>query len=244
MLRKPPALSDSARSMPRRVLLSCLAAVALGGTGAAGQAAGATDSALQATCAAPQVRVQGASPVDLKDVCAGAGDALDFLRSRGLSTEAVLTIEVTSKLPDVVAPTAAGCFLPERNRAYLLTYAQFKKQRTWFGLPISRTLYRSLATHEAAHALAACNFTVKNSSIQATEYIAYVTMFSTMPSALRARALRSVPGTGFSDADRVTAIAYVFDPVRFGAEAYRHFNRLPESEAFIKRIVAGEVLAD
>lgn len=244
MLRKPPALSESARSKPRPVLLSCLAVAALVCTGAAGQTAGAADSAPEITCAAPQVRVLGASPIELTDVCEGAGVALAFLRAKGLSVEAVLTIEVTRKLPDVVAPTAAGCFLAERNRVYLLTYGQFKKQRTWFGMPINRTLYRSLATHEAAHALAACNFAMTKPSIQATEYIAYVTMFSTMQPAVRVRALRSVPGTGFSHADRISAIAYLFDPVRFGAEAYRHFTSLPESDVFLKRIVAGEVLAE
>lgn len=231
-------------SNPGRVLLSCLVFTTLSGAGASGRAADAADSALQVTCATSQVRVLGASPADLQDVCAGAAAARGFMRSKGLSTDAVLTIEVTRQLPDVVASTAAGCFLPDRNRAYVLSYAQFKKQRTWFGMPIQRELYRSLATHEAAHALAACHFAVKNPSIQATEYIAYVTMFSTMPPAWRARALRSVPGTGFSHADRITAIAYLFDPVRFGAEAYRHFTKVPDPEAFLKRIVAGELLVD
>ena len=243
MLRKSQPLNNSVRSRLNRALLSCLAAAALVGTGAGIEDA-AAESALDATCAEPQVRVLNASPTELQDVCAGAGAALEFLRSKGLSTEAVLTIEVARKLPDAVAPTAAGCYLPDRNRAYLLTYAQFKQQRTWFGMPVDRALYQSLATHEAAHALAACNFSMKHPSIQATEYIAYVTMFSTMQPAMRARALRTVPGTGFNDAERITAIAYLFDPVRFGAEAYRHFASLADSETLLKRIVAGEALAD
>jgi len=32
--------------------------------------------------------------------------------------------------------------------------------------------------------------------------------------------------------------------VRFGAEAYRHFASLADSETLLKRIVAGEALAD
>ena len=39
----------------------------------------------------------------------------------------------------------------------------------------------------------------------------YVTMFSTMDPALRARALRAMPGTGFDNEDRITAVFYMFD---------------------------------
>ena len=153
-------------------------------------------------------------------------------------------IEVTPRLPDEAGPTAAGCFIEQRRRIYMLPYARFREQKTWFGVPIDRRMYRSLAAHEATHALAACLFTVPNPTIQAKEYIAYVAMFSTMDEALRARALRATPGTGFESEARITPLLYMFDPMRFGAEAYRHYLKPEAGPAFVKAILAGRALVD
>lgn len=226
-------------SATRRRLAVLLLAVAARAGPAAAVAADAVDS-----CAGLPVQVQAALASDRADVCRGARSALDHLRSQGLTKDPALIIEVVEQLPDVVGPGAAGCFIQERHRAYVLSYARFARKRTWFGVPITRELYRSLATHETAHAVAACHFGTPNPSIQAKEYVAYVTMFSTMPPALRARALRAMPDSGFADADRITSVVYLFDPMRFGVRAYRHFIALPDGASFLKDVMAGRVLAD
>src|SRR5690606_11844739 len=83
--------------------------------------------------------------------------------------------------------------LAREGKILMLPYAEFRKIGAWFGVPTDRDLYRSLAAHEAAHALASANFTVRPPSIQAHEYIAYVTMFSTMEPALPRANPRSHP---------------------------------------------------
>ena len=206
---------------------------------AAARAAQAIDA-----CASVPVHVQGATEADLADLCRGAQAAFTYLRSQGLTKEPELVIEVVERMPDVVGPGAAGCFIQDLNRAYVLPYAAFRKKRTWFGVPVSRALYQSLATHETAHAVSACHFGTPNPSIQAKEYLAYVTMFSAMPPALRTQALRAMPDRGFTDADRITSVVYLFDPMRFGVRAYRHFIALPDGAAFLKDVLAGKVLAD
>ncbi len=108
----------------------------------------------------------------------------------------------------------------------------------------STACYRALATHEAAHAVGACNFTVPNPTIQAKEYLAYVTMFSVMPAELRSQALKNTRTQGLQSLDRFTPLLYSFDPMRFGAEAYRHFSATPEQTAIVRDLLAGKVLRD
>lgn len=197
-----------------------------------------------ANCEGTEIRVAAALAADFKDVCHGVLAARTFLVSKGLPVEPTLSIEVSAQLPEVAGPSAAGCFLQETKRAYVLTYAKFRKKRTWFGVPTTRTLYRSLATHETAHAIAGCHFTAQDPSIQAKEYVAYVTMFSTMPAQLRGKALKSLPDTGFADIGKVSSFVYLFDPMQFGANAYRHFLSQEDPTAFLRDIMAGKILAE
>lgn len=81
-------------------------------------------------------------------------------------------------------------------------------------------------------------------TIQAKEYLAYVTMFSVMPAALRDQALRKVRTEGFATLDRFTPLLYSFDPMRFGAEAYRHFAAAADRHAVIQDLLAGTVMRD
>lgn len=195
-------------------------------------------------CAGTGVDGVGVLPPDFADICAGVRSAISFLASEGLAKESAFTIEVAAALPERVGQSAAGCFLEDRKRAYVLPYSEFRKKRTWFGVPVSRDLYQSLSAHEAAHAVATCHFEVAAPSIQAKEYIAYVTMFSTMPAALRSKALRFLPGTGFSDVSHVSSFVYQFDPMQFGANSYRHFISLDDGKAFLRDVLSGKVFAE
>ncbi len=196
------------------------------------------------SCALPMVRISAAQPRDAADACVGASAAIDFLASHGTATSEPIEIAVVERLPAVAGTTAAGCFIASERRVYLLTYEGFRTNRTWFGMPIDRHLYRSLAAHEVAHALASCGRPGGRRTIQATEYVAYVTMFATMHDGRRARALANLPGQGFSDASRITPVFYMFDPARFGAEAYRHYLRPTNGAGFLRAVLAGEALAE
>jgi hypothetical protein len=225
--------------MKAHLLLGFLLALALASAGAAPPA-----TPERSICDGTEIAVVGATAADFKDVCHGVLAARKFLMAMGLPGEPALTLEVTAQLPDAVGPGAAGCFMQESRRAYVLPYAHFQKRRTWFGVPITRALYRSLASHETAHAIAACHFTAREPSIQAKEYVAYVTMFSTMPPDLRAKALRAMPGTGFSAIERVSSFVYLFDPMQFGANAYRHFLSVDNPSALLADVMSGKVLSE
>lgn len=252
----PPRLTPRPRPgsgivSPRRAV----AAVALGAVASwsalAGPAGGAVDVAAAPpapACVAAPVRIdaRAAPAADAADACTGARAAIDFLARHGATTNEPIGIAIVDTLPDIVGATAAGCFVPSERRVYLLSYAAFRaKHKDWFGLPIDRHLYRSLAAHEVAHALMSCSRAgPPPPTIQATEYVAYVTMFATMDDARRRRALANLPGSGFADASRITPIVYLFDPMRFGAEAYRHYLRHADGAAFLRAVLAGAALAD
>jgi hypothetical protein len=197
-----------------------------------------------ATCPGGNATVLGASSADFSDVCAGVASTLGFLATHGVTPTEPVAVEVTTSIPQAAGPTAAGCYIEERRRIYVVPYTSFRKNKTWFSVPIDRRLYRALAAHEAAHAVGACNFTVPNPTIQAKEYLAYVTMFSVMPAELRSQALKSTKTQGFQSLDRFTPLLYSFDPMRFGAEAYRHFTATPEQTALVRDLLAGKVLRD
>jgi hypothetical protein len=153
-----------------------------------------------------------------------------------------LEIAVRRKLPSQVGESAAGCFLEREGRIVLLPYSDFKKARTWFKAPITRSLYHSLAAHEAAHALAACNFSIIKPTLRAKEYLAYVTTFVTMEPELRGQILKRYPGPVFKSADRLSTMLYMFDPMRFGVESYRHYLRPENGDRFLRQVLAGSEL--
>lgn len=195
-------------------------------------------------CEAQSLKVVASLAQDAADACRGAKDAIDFFTAAQLKTDIHIEIHVQDALPPGVSPNAAGCFLQTEGKILLRPYASFRKYKTWFNVPIDRHLYRSLAAHEMAHALGACNFTIQNPSIQAKEYVAYVTMFSTMDAALRARILKASPDPGSRNPGRLTALLYMFEPMRFGVEAYRHHLSPENGRSYLREVLAGKALAD
>jgi hypothetical protein len=125
----------------------------------------------------------------------------------------------------------------------VLNYDEFSEFEDWFGIPIDRALYRSLVAHEAAHVIGACNFEYPKPTIQAQEYLAYVTMFATMHPKQRELALARFPGDGYETEQQMNATIYLCDPMRFGAQVYRHFLKDGNGADFVRAILAGKVLA-
>ena len=169
---------------------------------------------------------------------------MSFLATHGLRPAEPISIDVTVAIPEEAGPTAAGCYMEQKRRVYVVPYSVFRKNKTWFGVTISREIYRALAAHEAAHAVAACNFHVPKPTIQAKEYIAYVAMFSSMSPELRQQAMGATRTEGFESLDRFTPLLYMFDPMRFGAEAYRHYSSATNRNQLLQDILAGRVLVD
>jgi hypothetical protein len=95
-----------------------------------------------------------------------------------------------------------------------------------------------------AHRIAEANFSVTEPTLVAQEYIAYVTLFATLPPPERERLLAAFPGAGFGSAREMSAIYYGLSPNGFGAQAYRHFLKPGNGAPFVRQILSGQVLND
>jgi hypothetical protein len=154
-------------------------------------------SAKESRCSGQNVVVRSPVNADALIAFEGARDAIEFLASKDLDVPNDVAIEIVMKLPPVECSFAAGCYLESERRVFILVYSEFKKFKTWFGVPIDRTLYRSLVSHEVAHVVAGFNFKILTPSIQAKEYIAYITQFSIMEPVQRERVLSQFPCEAF-----------------------------------------------
>jgi hypothetical protein len=196
------------------------------------------------TCPDAVISINAHEPADYVAICNGATDALSFFERLKLSPMHPLVVEIVPDLPDVVGETAVGCYLEDEQRILVLTFETFRKNRKWFGVPVDRSMYRSIVTHEVAHAVADCNFKVPSPTIQAKEYVAYVAMFVLMPPELRKRILLENPGSGFDNELKINEIVYLFNPMYFGVQAYRHYLKDGHGDAFLMSVLSGKALTE
>ena len=178
-------------------------------------------------CSTPNVVVRSSEQSDALIACEAAREAIEFLSSQGMDVSGDIAIELLKKLPPVECSSAAGCYIELERRALILVYSEFIKFKTWFDVPIDRALYRSLVSHEVAHMVADLNFKIPKPSIQAKEYIAYITQFSIMEPLQRERVLTQYPCEAFEGDWEMSTTIYMFDCMRFGVRAYLHFLNLP-----------------
>jgi len=195
-------------------------------------------------CSALNVVVRSPELADALIACEGARDAMGFLAVQGLDVTGDIAIELLTRLPAVVSGSAAGCCLESEKRVQILVYSEFKKFKTWFGIPIDGELYRSLVSHEVAHAVAAYNFKIPTPSIQAKEYIAYITQFSIMEPVLRERVVSQFTCEAFEDDWQMSTTIYMFDCMGFGVRAYRHFLKLSNGHDYLHAILNGKALVE
>jgi hypothetical protein len=224
--------------------LVCALAVPVHAESTAARELAGAGSVEETSCRSGNITVFAEDREDARVACEGAADALRFLASHGLDVGEGIVIEVVEVLPDTAEPSALGCYLDRERRVAVLAYAEASRRGTWFDMPLDRSLYRSLVAHEVAHAMAACNFKPAQPSIQAHEYVAYVTMFATMAPDPREAVLARYPGDGYDDDAQMSSTIYLFDPLRFGVEAYRHFLRAENGHAYLQRVLEGEALVE
>lgn len=193
-------------------------------------------------CANSLISIRADEPVDHHDICNSAEDALDFFNQLDMGLSHPLVIEIVPNLPDWMSETAVGCYQEEEQKVFVLTFSAFEKREVWFGVPVNRSMYRSLVIHEVAHAVASCNFAIPDPTIHAEEYVAYVAMFAIMNPDFRARILAANPGVGFDSELEINEITYSFNPMRFGVQAYRHYLRREHGDAFLLKALSGNAL--
>lgn len=209
----------------------------------------ATQSARTSTseraCGDPsQVLVNAASWRDVELACRGARHAIEFLAQAGLKRPDWIHILIVDRIPGEMDQRAVGCYQRDERRIVLLSYDAFEGVGEWFRLPASLELFVAAATHEVAHATAACNLDPTKLPLGAHEYIAYLAMFATMDGALRDQILSRYPGTGLRTAQQINTFVYLVNPPQFAVDSWRHFRRQPDKSGWIRSLATGEILQE
>jgi hypothetical protein len=173
--------------------------------------------------------------------CAGVADALGFLHWLPRDGDVELRVEIVDHLPDGLRPDAVGCYAIGSRRLMVIERDLFLQRGTWFGVPVSKRLWRSVVAHEVAHALVGCHLQGRALPGAAHEYLAYVTMFATLDEATREAALAAMPGAGLAHDAEINDFRYAFDPMRFGVDAYRHWLRQADGVGFLRSLLRGSI---
>jgi hypothetical protein len=207
-------------------------------------------SSLAAVAHAKELRCDNANIMvhskEQRDValgCEGADRAIRFLSALGLATNGAVVLRIVNHFPKAADSSVLGYYSRRDRCAYLLSFAEIGNRGAPFGLSLDYALYRSMATHEVAHIIIARNFSVPEPQLKAKEYLAYVTMFATMPAYFRRRILEKIPYEAFETENDISAMLFLFDPIQFGVRAYKHYTKLQDKPAFVRGILAGKALA-
>jgi len=207
-----------------------------------GQPLSSHASATSHQCTNAPVVINAEKSLDHQDICNTAAAALAFFGRLNFRLAHPLIIKIVKNLPNRVSENAIAFYKEKEQKIVLLSYTEFKKKSAWFGVPINRSMYRSLVTHEVSHAVASCNYSISEPTIHSQEYVAYVAMFAMMNPVLRTRVLAANPGTGFDTESEINELTYAFDPMHFGVQAYRHYLKEEHGDAFLVKILSGDAL--
>ena len=195
-------------------------------------------------CPNSSISITTEESVDLDAICTSAEDALTFFSRFGIKLPCHIVIVIAQTLPEWMSETAVGCYQQEAQKVFVLTYPEYEKRQVWFGVPINRLMYSSLVTHEIAHAVAGCNFSISAPTHHAKEYVAYVAMFTMMNPTLRAHILENFSEAGLDNGFQFNEITYAFDPMRFGVEAYLHYLKQGHGDTFLLKVLSGKALTN
>lgn len=194
-------------------------------------------------CSDHNVEINSLRHEDRESACAGAIDAKAFLIASGMNTSGHINISMVPKLADA-SRNAFGYFDRSTERIYVLNFEAARLaagELGMYGEPMDRDLHRSIVVHEVAHLVAIRNLSDELPPVAALEYIAYVTQFATMPSAVRNRILVNNPSEGFAENWQINSFNLSFEPKLFAVRAYRHFMQAQNGAAFLKGLLSGEI---
>jgi hypothetical protein len=196
-------------------------------------------------CAQPNVSVSADDPGDFDAGCRGAAAAARFLAASGLDTRVPIDIRFVDVMPEAAGGMpSVGCYVRSAETIYVLTFARCRTKRLSHGVEIDRSVHRALVAHEVAHRLVTVHVQPRTLATIAAEYIAYVTMYATMPAAHREQVLQKIPGQGFGSDAEINVTMYMLDPVYFGAQSWRHYEKPGNGRAYLARVLGGQALID
>lgn len=174
-------------------------------------------------------------------VCQAAA-ALAFLDTCDVPVDAAVHVRVERRLDAPIEPAlayfdtkAVEAVVPDVSAARAMTRAA-----GFFGLPMDGALYQGLVAHEIAHAVVVPAIHPHAQINPAPhEYIAYATLFATLPPELRDRILGEFPHRPPITVDELSALYWSLAPADFAVKAHLHFAMPANGCRFLQGLIAG-----
>lgn len=195
------------------------------------------------SCPGVPVSISGAEGETTGRICADAAAAIEMLESCGMPLGTPVEIALT----DSLSPGCLGIYHCGEHRIDLLSPHAMEAARapdSLFRDVPAAPFYRSVITHELAHAafdgvpcpFAACPVT--------DEFLAYAMQVRALPAELIARVEARLPVDMPVGRDAFSVIQLQMAPEHFIAKAHKHLASRPDPCGHVARITAGEITYD
>ena len=204
----------------------------------------AANDQINGQCTGIRVESQGLSGDETSLICRARNEVLAFFQSHGIEQRSPMLVKIIDAREIDARHPHIGSYSAEQKAVKLLSQKDtlgLGNNFTLFGLPMDKSLYRTVVVHELAHAIADQNFGYADPSVVVQEYIAYVAQLGIMESEVKEEILTRAERTGFKDFDEMSCVYYAMDPGGFGIKAYLHFLTLPNPSEFLQQLLSGTI---
>lgn len=123
-------------------------------------------------------------------------------------------------------------------RDFRTAAAQSPQAEPWLKLVPARDLWRSYIVHELTHAAIHSDCRQQCPSRAMHEYIAAVSQLSALSPQSRSRLLDAYQDLGaFEKESEISEIYYAFNPHHFSVKAFKHYQKLPDPQGFLRTVL-------
>ena len=202
------------------------------------------DAALPQTtehCAANNWTVTGGTAAERRLICEGVEKAEALLGSCGIRSSEPVDLVVARSLLDFCGSKAHALF---DSRDTTISIAPMDVcisegvENGYFDLLSPELAYRSIAAHEATHAILHANG-IRPKQWVGNEYVAAVIQFAAIPPEERYDLIEALMEPRPVSAQEINGVIYGVAPLIFGARSWLHYFALPDPCGFLNDVLSG-----
>ena len=193
------------------------------------------------SCSASDWTVTGGTADERRLICEGVAKTEALLGSCGITASEPVDLVVAQSLLDFCGSKAHALF-DSRDKTIAIAPLDVciseGIEKGYFDLLGPEIAYRSIAAHEAAHAILDANG-IRPKQWVGNEYVAAVAQYAAIPHQDRDDLIVALMGPRPVAAAEISGVIYGFAPLVFGAKSWLHYSAVPDPRAFLNDVVSG-----
>ena len=193
------------------------------------------------SCSASDWTITGGTADERRLICEGVAKTEALLGSCGIRALEPVDLVVADSLLDFCGAKAHAQFSTKDKTIFIAPLDVCISERIekgLFELVGPETAYRSIAAHEAAHAILDANGMRPEQWVD-NEYVAAVAQFAAIPPEERDNLIGALRRPAPVTAAEIDAVIYEIAPLLFAAKSWLYHSALPEPCAFLNDLVSG-----